>query len=111
MDPNAKALMAQICDRLTPAQIDDAESQHDNLEVLLDKVGAEYDVMGEHTPGLDAIMHDVAHEFLDDLRECTSNVEVGLVMRNALLQVFWFGYESGLVKWPLKRLKCREAHT
>jgi hypothetical protein len=111
MDVTAKTLMAQICNKLTDEQLDDAESQHDNLEVLLIKVGEEYDVLGEHVPGLDAIMHDVSHEFLEDLRLCTSNVEVGTTVRNVLLQIFWFGYEAGKLDWPLKRMTCREAHT
>jgi hypothetical protein len=111
MEAETKEAMAQLYNLLTPVQLDDAESRYDNLQVLLAKVLQEYNPQHEHVPGLDEHIHELTHEVI---RLIHVNFQRGqdttVLLRNCLMQLFWFGYEAGQVQWPLARKKCGEVH-
>jgi hypothetical protein len=112
VDQDIKEKMAELCDKLTPTQIDDCESRYDNLSVLVDKVLDEYDIGGEHCPGLDEHIHNITHAIVEAIRiHVAQGGEASVALRNSVMQVFWFGYEAGKVNWPLPRMSCEDVHS
>lgn len=111
MEAEVRAHLAAVCDKLTKAQLDDAESVYDNLEVLIDKVLEEHDVGVEHVPGLDEHLHELTTIACGDIQHAAScGHSTVLALRNVLAEVFWFGYEAGKANWPLPQMTCEEAH-
>lgn len=90
MDVEERHYLETLCNKLTKSQLDDAESMHDNLQVLLEKVLDDEEVCMGHVSGLEAHMN-----FL------LAATQMSITSASA------YGQSAN---WPLKKFDCEEVH-
>jgi hypothetical protein len=115
MQDETRAVLLRVFDRLTQEQVDDIESQFENLEVLWQRsVELRSEEGYVHRPALELHVAEFAHELLALLIVASADNmtegEMQHLIRDYLERVLLYGIEIGQSGWPIPIVKCEEVH-
>jgi hypothetical protein len=111
-------MMLRTFNKLSREQLDDVESQYENLQVLFERI-RDNAQEHSHVPAIELHVGELTETMYTQLgmllQSPFTDDEVSAMLRHLvwdyLKGAIMFGYEIGRVGWPVKEYSCKEAHT
>src|SRR5690348_3081878 len=119
MHPASRDAMVEHFDGLTRQQLDDLESQFENLQVLWERSHeALHSEEGHHThwPAIEVHVSEIANTFQSiiqsgvAMRQIRSTTDIRDIAWDFIKDAIFFGMEIGKMNWPITSYKCEQAH-